>query len=190
MNINEIIMKKLLSSLIVIAALLFTVNLSLSAQEEHIANKLFYSELGGPGVIMSVNLDSRFSANNRLGFGFRLGTGFGVGNIKDNQYNGYYYVRKTYYSIPAGLNYVFGKPNNKHTFEVGAGVTFLTRKVSLYNFNNDYIRKPGHAIGIFTFMYRIMPVEGGFSFRLGLTPIIGTSGDLFPMGAIGFGYAF
>ena len=178
-------MKKLFSTLITIVALTLTVNLSLSAQEEHIANKLFYSELGGPGIIMSANFDSRFSANNRLGFGFRLGAGFGVGDFEDNQY--YNYVRKTYYSIPAGLNYVFGKPNNKHTFEVGAGATFLTRKTSLYNHD---IKKSGHAIGFFTFMYRIMPVDGGFSFRVGLTPIIGTAGDLYPMGAVGFGYTF
>jgi hypothetical protein len=35
-----------------------------------------------------------------------------------------------------------------------------------------------------------MPVNGGFSFRIGLTPIIGTAGELRAMGAIGFGYAF
>ena len=161
---------------------------SLSAQGESVANKVFYSELGGPGFIMSANFDSRFTSNERLGLGYRLGVGFGYGRIQQTQWVGYYnYVTRTYYSIPAGLNYVLGKPDSAHTFEIGAGITFLTRKVSLYNYGAG---EPGHMIGHLAFMYRIMPVNGGFSFRVGLTPIIGTTGDLFPMGAVGFGYAF
>ena len=172
-------MKKLCLVLVSIAFF----NQSLSAQEESVANKVFYSELGGPGVIMSANFDSRFTSNERLGLGYRIGNGFGYSEII-NQRD---YVIRTYYSIPAGLNYVLGKPNSAHTFEIGAGLTFLTRKVSLYHYNNE---KPGHVIGFLTFMYRKVPVNGGFSFRIGLTPIIGTGGDLCPSGAVGFGYAF
>jgi len=178
-------MKKSLLILVVIV----TLNQSLSAQEDRITNKLFYTELGGPGVIMSANFDARFTSNERLGLGFRLGAGFGVGDFEDeiNQGGNHDYVTRTYYSIPTGLNYVFGKPNSAKTFEVGGGVSFLTRKVSLYHYD---VKKEGHIIGFFTFMYRVMPVNGGFSFRIGLTPIIGTAGDLYPMGAVGFGYAF
>jgi len=86
------------------------------------------------------------------------------------------------------LNYVFGKPNSAHTFEVGAGVTYLTHHVALYYYENN--KKTGHAIGFLTFMYRKIPVNGGFSFRIGYTPIIGTGGDLMFSGAIGFGFAF
>ena len=166
---------------------------SLWGQEEKIANKMFYTELGGPGVILSVNFDSRFTPNERLGFGIRFGAGFGVGKMRttwvDNKWN-YTYTEnlvRSYYSIPVGLNYIFGKPNSASSFEVGAGATYLTRKVSLYCLD---VEKPGHAIGFLTFMYRKMPVNGGFSFRVGFTPIIGTAGDLYPMGAIGFGYSF
>ena len=179
-------MKKSISAFVAIA-----LHLSLSAQDGKIFNKLFYSELGGPGLIMSANFDSRFTPNDRLGLGFRIGTGFAYGDFEEdqpNQYGYYDYVTRTYYSIPAGLNYVFGKPDSEHTFEVGAGVSILTRKVSLFHYSGS--GKPGNAIGFFTFMYRLMPIDGGFSFRVGLTPIIGTSGDLFPMGAIGFGYVF
>ena len=186
-------MKKLFSLIITVTVLSMTLHQSLSAQEERIANKLFYTELGGPGVYMSVNFDSRFQSKERLGFGFRLGAGFGVGNIKtrwvDHQWNYTYteYIKRTYYTIPAGLNYVFGKPDSDQTFEVGAGATFLTHQVSLYTREKE---KEGHVIGFFTFMYRKMPVNGGYSFRIGLTPIIGTAGELRAMGAIGFGYAF
>ena len=183
-------MKKSISALVMIVGLTLTLNFSLSAQEEQVAGKLFYSELGGPGVVISVNFDARFIPASRLGFGFRLGAGFGYGDFDDekpNQWGYYDTVTRTYYSIPAGLNYVFGKPNSSKTFEVGAGVTLLTRKVSLYCLD---VEKSGNLIGFFTFMYRLMPLDGGFSFRVGLTPIIGTSGDLFPMGAVGFGYVF
>ena len=183
-------MKTLLSSLVVVAVLSMTLNRPLSAQGTETANKLFYAEFAGPGVIMSANFDARFKSNDRLGLGYRLGVGFGYGDFDEKQKNqwGYYdRVTRTYYSIPAGLNYVFGKPDSPHTFEVGGGVTFLTRKVALYYLNEE---KPGHAIGFITFMYRKVPVNGGYSWRIGLTPVIGTAGDLYPTGAISIGYAF
>ena len=165
---------------------------SLSAQET-VPGKLLYIELGGPGVILSANYDARFKPNERLGFGYRFGVGFGMGKIKtvwvDKQWNYTYteYLKRTYYTIPAGINYIFGKPNDANTFEIGAGVTFLTQYVTLYSHET---KKPGHVIGFLTFMYRVMPVNGGFSFRIGVTPIIGTGGDIRFSGSIGFGYAF
>ena len=180
-------------SLLVIAVLFITVNPSLSAQEEKVANKLFYTEFGGPGYIMSANLDSRFKSNVRLGLGFRIGAGFGVGKFDDKEVldpDGnihYEKVTRTVYTFPAGFNYIFGKPNMASTFEVGAGASFLSRKMSLYDFE---IKKEGKVVGYLTFMYRVTPVNGGMSFRIGFTPMIGTAGDLFPMGAISFGYAF
>lgn len=176
-------MKKLFVAFVVTAGWLLMFHSSLSAQQEKVAGKVFYTEIGGPGLIMSAHFDSRFKPYERLGFGYRLGIGFGI----KNEWDEYMRVLKTFYSIPAGLNYVFGKPKSANTFEVGAGLTFLTRKVSLFYYD---VEKPGHVIGFLTFMYRRMPVDGGFSFRVGLTPMIGTSGDLFPMGSVGFGYAF
>ena len=177
-----------MNKLVLVVVAIVAINQSLLAQEERVSNKAFYAEVGGPGLIMSANFDSRFKSNERLGFGFRLGAGFAY-TRKFSYYEDYVlsFGKQTYYSIPAGLNYIFGKPNSAHTFEVGAGLTLLTRKVVLYYYDE---RKPGNVIGFFTFMYRLMPVNGGFSFRVGLTPIIGTGGDLFPMGAVGFGYAF
>jgi len=183
-------MKKLISFLVTITGLLITFNQSLPAQEA-IVNKLFYTELGGPGIIMSMNFDSRFNSNERVGFGYRLGAGFGISSFYEgHSVEGYSYVEsvtRTIYSFPVGLNYVFGKPNKSSSFEVGGGVSILSRKASLYNFD---VEKFGYVIGHISFMYRITPINGGFSFRAGFTPIVGTAGDLYPMGAIGFGYAF
>ena len=191
-------------ALLIVVGLLTTVNQSLAAQEKPVAGKLFYGELLGPGVVMSINYDSRIKSNERLGLGYRIGVGYGFDDLDDKIvdfmknfdlvdfhtsffFNIHKGVTRTFYSFPVGLNYVFGKPQRASAFEVGAGVTFLTRKVSMYNWE---MVKPGNVIGSFNFMYRLTPVNGGVSFRAGFTPIIGTAGDLFPMGAIGIGYAF
>ena len=185
-----------------IIGLLIIVIQSLAAQNETVANKQFYIELGGPGVVMTTNFDGRFQSNSRLGLGYRLGVGFGSEKfdvkfrdflkkaILERDISDYFAEHestRTFYTFPAGLNYTFGKPNRASSFEFGAGVTVFSRRISLYNWE---LEKPGHVIGHLAFMYRFMPVKGGFSFRIGFTPIIGTAGDLYPMAAVGFGYAF
>jgi len=188
-------MKKLLF-LLTIAILLTIGNQSVTAQENEIANKLFYVEFGGPGIIMSANFDGRFMPDTRLGLGYRIGAGFGLSSFGNESYNYYDYGEywvysskptRTVYSFPIGLNYVFAKPDRATSFEMGAGVTILSQKMSIYNYE---AYEPGYVIGYLNFMFRVAPVNGGMAFRVGLTPIIGTAGDLYPMASIGFGYAF
>ena len=161
--------------------------------QEDIKGNVFYSELGGPGVLLSVNFDGRFKSGQRLGLGYRIGVGFSVGEFEDKSarlddiYDYPRYNTRSYYSIPVGINYVLGKKNSSSTLEIGASVTYLTRKVSLFYYD---VKTPGNITGNFIFMFRRVPINGGFLFRVGFTPVIGTSGDLLPMGAVGFGYAF
>ena len=172
----------------VMFCIMLTLAQSAKSQED-IKGNVFYSELGGPGVLFSIHFDGRFKSGERLGWGYRVGAGFAVGQF-DGNYNDYGYYDSTtrsYYSIPVGINYVLGKKNSANTLEVGGSVTFLTRKATLFYYD---VETPGHFIGNFTFMYRRAPINGGFLFRVGFTPVIGTSGDLLPMGAVGFGYAF
>ena len=156
----------------------------------------FYGELGGAGVIFSANFDSRFEKGTDRGFGYRIGLGFGIADFYS--YDGYYYENECYYSsssetqsyvtIPFGINYVFGKKRSSHAFEIGAGATILTRKVDLYNYDDR--SGAGYLIGHTSFMYRRKPSDGGFTWRIGFTPIIGTAGSISPSMAVGFGYAF
>ena len=177
-------MKKIFLLFVATAGLSLTLNQSLSAQEEKVANKLYYTEFGGPGLIMSANFDGRFKSNSNLGLGFRLGAGFGIKKFDEEEHGE---VRRTLYAFPVGLNYVFGKQNSRTSFEVGGGVSFLHREVALFNYD---VKQEGNLIGFASFMFRTTPINGGFSFRVGFTPIIGTAGDMFPMGALGLGYAF
>jgi len=185
-------MKKNIFSFVALAVILLMFVQPAKSQEP-VSGKMLFTELGGPGVLFSINFDGRFKGGERLGWGYRLGVGTSVGEFdvetRADEF-GYGYPEgktRSYYTVPIGVNYLFGKKNSAHMFEVGAGASFLTRKVSLFYYEVD---TPGHVIGHFSFMYRISPVNGGVSFRIGFTPVIGTSGDLFPMAGIGIGYAF
>ncbi len=186
------------------AILLFS-SLIINAQTNDIDDnpnkgRQIYSEFGGPGVIFSANFDSRFKKETDLGLGYRIGLGFGISdqhyyynNSYTDEYGSHYYVSsysetRSYVTIPLGINYILGKKSSPHSFEMGAGITFLTRKVDLYNYDDEY--KPGYVIGHTTFMYRRKPLDGGFTWRIGFTPIIGTAGSVFPSMAVGVGYAF
>lgn len=157
--------------------------------KEELKGKQFYVEGGGPGVAFSANFDSRFQKGTTLGWGYRIG--LGVDWIDESHYDdltGWHDDQThSFATIPFGINYVFGKTSSNHAFEVGAGLTLLTRKVDRYNWDGG---KEGNLLGHFTFMYRRQPVDGGFTWRIGFTPIIGTGGDLAPSGAIGLGYSF
>ena len=166
----------------------------------------FYAEFGGPGVVFSANFDSRFKKGTDLGFGYRIGLGFGISDSYDayrysydayeydgvHYEGGYYYTHhaktRSYLTIPFGINYVFGKKSSPHAFEVGVGATILTRKVDLYNYEDNF--EGGYLIGHTSFMYRKKPIDGGFTWRIGITPIVGTAGDISPSMAVGIGYAF
>ncbi len=180
----------------VIAAFLLLGSLSLRAQQtgSGVSGHQFYVEMGGPGVLFSANFDGRFEAGQRLGFGYRLGVGFAYGDVVvgDDYGEGYYgedYSEfRSYLTIPVGINYVFGKPGSSHTFEVGASLVCFPKKVYVYNWYDS--SAAGHFAGTFSFMYRLSPVNGGFTWRIGFTPSVGTSGDIVPLMAVGMGYAF
>lgn len=148
-------------------------------------NKTFIAELGGAGVLFSANFDSRFNAQDRLGFGYRLGLGFTT--VDERNSSSFSYRTVSVPTIPFGINYLFGKPNSPNIFEVGAGATILTKKQSILNYN-EY--NAGNFLGHFEFQYRRQPVEGGFAWRIGFTPIINPDGDIVPFAGIGLGYSF
>jgi len=148
----------------------------------------FIAEAGGPGIAFSANIDRRFKTS-RLGWGGRIGLGFV--SAYDDYYNpvtGYYYGgdQKSAITFPAQVNYIFGKEKSPHTLEVGAGFTYVSKKLSIMSFYDD---KRSNFFGTFSFMYRRQPVNGGFSWRAGFTPIF-AKGFIQPFGAVSVGYNF
>jgi hypothetical protein len=135
---------------------------------------------------MSANFDARFDSGSPFGFGYRVGVGTAGGMFLTEGDD--ITAWTTYYTLPLGINYVFGKMNDERTFEVGFGVTFLSHQVDLYTFGLN--SEPSHTYGFFTFVYRTIPMGGGFSYRLGLTPRINMYGNIDPVVSAGFGFSF
>ena len=145
----------------------------------------FYAELGGPGILFSANIDTRFKPSS-LGWGGRIGLGFVTADEEITTPNGPNWETRSVVTIPAQVNYIFGKLESPHTFEVGAGLTYVGKKLDIMNFYDD---KRTNIFGSASFMYRRQPPNGGFTWRLGFSPLIG-SGYIQPSGAVSVGYNF
>jgi hypothetical protein len=151
-----------------------------------IAKTSFYAELGGPGILFSANIDTRFK-NSHLGLGGRIGIGFVTADeSKYDPNTGYTYNLASVVTVPAQVNYIFGKDDSPHTFEVGAGLTYVGRKLDIMEF---YDSKKTNVFGTFAFMYRRQPIDGGFTWRAGFTPLV-AQGYIQPFGALGVGFNF
>lgn len=179
-------MKRILGLPLVIVFML-SLLLTVTAQERKIdvyepgeQARSFYVEAGGPGFI-SANYDFRFNKT-RNGWGMRAGLGY-FGADGDN-----------FFTVPLQVNYLIGKRG--HYFETGAGISYIRNSYEQYvNWHGSgyYATEPvvdNHILGSLTFGYRKQPVDGGFMFRVGLSPIL-YDGDFIPyLPYISFGYSF
>lgn len=177
-------MKKLFSLLM--TALLFTTMLS---AQENVTNEMgqqtlgmsekpqrramaVYAELGGAGVnLLGLNFDTRLSKRPD-GLGVRAGVSF------------FAFSDATLTTIPIGLNYLLGK-RGKY-FDVGLGVTaaFGSYRSHYSHYDNSNgmfleeskkeIWKASRVTGTMTIGYRKQPIDGGFMFGVGVTPIFGS----------------
>jgi hypothetical protein len=143
------------------------------------APQAIYTELGGAGLLLSLNYDSRFSKRVD-GLGFRVGVGYSFTNDP------------SFFTVPVGLNYLLGR--NGNYFEVGAGVTYVGLSsnngdafVSIGN--NDLTNKTSFLFTTISFGYRRQPINGGFNFRGGFTPVFveGQSG-IAPYISLGYNF--
>ncbi|MEM9824737.1 MAG: hypothetical protein AAF985_26860 [Bacteroidota bacterium] len=131
----------------------------------------FYVELFGNGLIFSANYDMRFTQSN-VGLGGRVGLGY-VGG-----------VNSSVLTIPVMANYLLGK-DGKY-FEVGGGLTFVSANVDFIGDNDS----ASAVWGTLSFMYRYQPIDGGFMWKIGITPLI-ADGVFFPYWfGLGLGYCW
>jgi hypothetical protein len=138
---------------------------SLQAQESILANDSVrytkynvYGELGGPGAL-SLNVERLFPIRKSIATSGRIGLGL-----------------PPYRYIPITQSFLFG---NKYAFEVGYGAT-----IAFYE-GEDAFGGRGPVKWLHTVVgLRYQKPEGGFLFRLGYTPIIGTKGLCLDAGCI------
>jgi hypothetical protein len=129
-----------------------------------------YAEVLGNGILFSFNYDLRFK-NEPKGIGARIGFGY-VGSPKEGGVA----------FIPFELNWLLGK--NDRYFEVGAGATLVSSSKEVFNESFK------HFVGTMTFGYRNQPSDGGFMWKIAITPIL-ADGFFWPYFiGVGFGYAF
>ena len=132
----------------------------------------FFVELLGNGLIFSANYDMRFSQSSN-GWGARAGIGY-IGDVNGDG---------GVLTIPVTVNNLLGT-DGKY-FEVGVGITYLSADADFIGDNNT-----SDIVGTMTFMYRRQPVDGGFMWKIGLTPIL-ADGIFVPYWiGIGIGYSW
>ena len=142
-----------------------------------------FIELGAQGLLFSANYDTRFG-DKRNGIGGRIG----IGATSSDDFNS---TNSTSISIPISLNYLLG--SGKNFFEIGLGATYLkTTSSSIFSDSNGFQNgneRYTTVIGTMAFMYRLQPIESGFSFRGGFTPIFYSEGFR-PFAGLSLGYTF
>ena len=126
-------------------------------------------ELGGPGVIYSINYDGRLSKKDK-GIGVRIGFGAAAAS------------GSSYFALPVGLNYLAGGGGNY--FEVGAGATFISGQ-ELDIGDSEHGTFGWLSLGYRRQAYR----KKGITWRLAFTPIFG-SGYFIPYAGGSIGYRF
>ncbi|OOG74908.1 hypothetical protein [Algoriphagus sp. A40] len=158
-----------------------------------------YLELGGAGLPYSFNYDFRFDKERMNSWGMRVGAG------------GYATENDSFFSLPVMVNKLYGK--GPHYFEMGFGLTFFAFDEDSYSYcESGYYDQNGTYIctsygesdyafilpvdgspslmGTMNFGYRRVPVDGGFTWRVNLTPIFNNNGFWPLYAGVGFGYAF
>jgi hypothetical protein len=185
---NQFMQKQLFSLLAFITISVSGFSQETKPGEPYPGKTSFYAEFGGPGILFSANLDTRFKKTN-LGWGGRVGLGFVTDDRETyDPVTGYYSYgnRKSVITVPVQVNYIFGKSASPHTFEVGAGLTALSKKIDAFNFDDE---DPTYVYGTFSFMYRRQPAAGGFTWRIGFTPMV-SGGYIQPSGGASVGWSF
>ncbi len=155
---------------LVICGVLLTINPNdVSAQRE--AKNAIYVSLGGTGLFYSVNYDRMLSDK----VGFRLG--FST-----------FYVFAAVRTFPVTLNYLLG--SGSHQLELGAGAVIVN--VSESEIFEFLFEGEGSGVAVTgTFGYRLQPQDGGYVFRLVLTPLFGYFDSGFiPWFGVSLGYSF
>lgn len=132
-----------------------------------------FLELGGPGLALTFNYDTRFGK--RLDkWGYRVGAGY------------YNTGANSVFSVPLQINYLLG--GNDNFVEIGVGTTFLNSKGSTNGKIFEFDNVTGF-IGTGTIGYRYQQESGGINFRIDFTPILYDEGLVYG-GGISVGYNF
>ena len=140
------------------------------------AQNAAYGEIGGSGIIPTVNYERRF---NERWYG-RVGLGVAFTYTEDDS--------DAAFAIPLTTSWV-NRPESKHHLELGGGLTLVAGdRQELFDYGDDDEEFSTLSItGIVG--YRYQKPDGGFLFRAAFTPVAG-GGYILPWAGVSFGYAW
>ena len=156
----------------------------INAQKDIKKNSI-YAEIGGNGVLYSINyerlfkLSKLFNVTSRIGYGYT--DNFNFNKLKTN-------------SIPFEINGLFSLSKEKHFIEIGSGVTYMYIEDQSTESSNF-----GTLIYAARLGYRYQKPNGGIMYRIGITPLydfysdqqnLVKSNTWFIFGGISIGYNF
>ena len=138
--------------------------------------KSVFLEVGGAGLALTVNYDSRFK-DTRDKWGYRAGAGY------------YNTGANSVFSVPLQINYLYAINHSTSSFVEGAaGTTFLISRGSTRGNFLQFDNITGFC-GTVSLGYRFQQEKGGINFRIVFDPIIYDEGLLYE-GGFSIGYTF
>lgn len=140
------------------------------------ARNAVYGELGGSGIVPTVNYERRMTEN---WYG-RAGLSLVVGYTEEDT--------DTSFVVPLTASWV-SRPESNHHLEAGGGVVFaFGDEQDFYDLGDD--DEPLSSFFVTGLVgYRYQRPAGGFQFRAVFTPVAG-GGDFLPWAGVSFGYAW
>jgi hypothetical protein len=163
--------------------------LSSENSEERSAKNSLYGELLGAGLFYSIDYDRTFGDfAGRVGLSYLSlkATGYepdSNGNLRETS------ASASFLSIPLTVSYL-GIGSKKHMFELGAGATILHMGAGASSFYASSKASATVAVVTGVVGYRLQPPDGGFMFRVGLSPIYHPDFGVLPWPHISFGASF
>ena len=97
-------MKTLFSFILLFTSVVVTAQSETTTTSKIPGRTAFYAELGGPGILFSANIDSRFKSS-PFGWGFRAGLGFVTADEEISGPNGIEYETRSVITVPAAINH-------------------------------------------------------------------------------------
>jgi hypothetical protein len=148
------------------------------AQAKREASNSIFGELGGPGQGLTTYYERAFgNVGARLGFGYT-----GVTEEDSESSEGYLIT------VPLMVSYL-GFGSDTHIFEVGAGGALAYVDGTMSKFGIDSKGSGLGGWGAAVVGYRRQPLDGGFQFRIGTSPLVTPDGFV-PSVYLSFGGTF
>lgn len=154
--------------------LIFTICSTLSFAQTTFKKNTIFGELGGNGLLASINYERQLTST--PGFGVRLGFGF-------------YGVQPTHLTVPVGINYLVPLKKNNSFLDIGLGLTFTSANVRLVLASDNGTVDNTTQVNVIPSIGFRRHTSKNIMWRIALTPVINNNG-LIPLLGFALGKQF